>query len=662
MADDQYISVSQFNRMMKKHFDSNPSFRNVYVKGEVSDVYTSPIGHFYFTLKDKSSVIKCIIYNRFLKDIGFKIKEGMKLLVIANVTVYPPHGKYQLDVRSATEDGLGKLYVKMQQLKEKLSKEGLFDKEHKKPLSRFPKTIGVVTSKGGSVIHDIIETVNQNWPYCQILLFPSAVQGPAATTELVKQIRIADSYNLDVLIVARGGGSLEDIWSFNEESVVRTIFNVKTPVISAIGHEDDVTLTDMVSDKRASTPTMAASLAIEDKDVVKKDVDQLNSRLLSLMSSKIKDYRKELDFILSKSLFTDSNYVYASEKAAFINISSRFGNASSEILNNNRHMLENIKSAYVIRYPCKMQVDRSRSNLNELKNRLIDSMDLILKSNQSNLDKASNKFDFYSQNLLTSKKHELEMMERFFISNPCQSQIESSKSGLKVSHDKIINNINFRLNSNKKDFELLLSNFGNVSHELILKKSHKLDSIKNREIIRNPKKLYHSKRQDIEMMERFFISNPCQSQIESSRNSLKVSQEKVINNMNVRLKSNKKDFELLLNNFENESNGLILRESHKLDSIKNREIIRNPKKLYQSKKSELNSVKDERILKDPYLILDESKSEFKMNKEKLDKISQVIDLKKEQERQKSMYVKVIIAIVIFMIIIIILMFGGILNG
>ena len=662
MADDQYISVSQFNRMMKKHFDSNPSFRNVYVKGEVSGVYISQIGHFYFTLKDKNSVINCIIYNRFIKDIGFEIKNGMKLLVIANVTVYPPHGKYQLDVRSVTEDGLGRLYVKLQQLKEKLAKEGLFDKKHKKPLSRFPKTIGVVTSKEGSVIHDIIKTVNQKWPYCKILIFPSAVQGPSATPELVKQIKSADSSNLDVLIVGRGGGSLEDLWSFNEESVVRTIFNAKTPVISAVGHEDNVTLTDLVSDIRASTPTMAASLAIEDKEIVKKDVDQLNSRLLSFITSKVKDYRKELDYILSKSLFTDSNYVYSSEKDYFIKLCSRFDNASYGILNNNRHMLQNIKSEYVIRHPCKMQFSRSRSDLDELKNRLMDSMNLILNNNQSDLDKAANKFEFYSQNLLTTKKHNLEMMERYFISNPCQSQIERSKSSLKASHEKVVNNMNFRLNSNKRDYELLLNNFGNVSRELILKKSHKLDSIKNEGIIKNPKKLYHSKRKDLETVETFFISNPCQNQIESSRSTLDAFQEKIINNMKVRLESDKKDFELLLNNFENESKGLVLKESHKLDSIKNTGIIRNPNKLYQSKKSELNSVKEERIFKDPYLILDAPKAELKMHKEKIDKISQVIDLKKEQERQKSMYVKIIIAIVIFMIIFIILMFGGILNG
>ena len=593
MSEDQYMTVSQFNRNMKTYFDINPKFKNVFVKGEVSGAFTSARGHIHFTLKDKRSVIKCIIYKYDRKNIEFEIKDGMKLLVIANVSVYPPHGKYQLNVHSVTEDGLGKLYVKLQQLKEKLAKEGLFKKEHKKPLPHFPKTIGVVTSKGGSVIHDIIKTVNQNWPCCEILLFPSAVQGPGAAAELVKQIKIADSYNLDVLIVGRGGGSLEDLWSFNEEIVVRAIFNANTPIISAVGHEDDVTLSDLASDKSASTPTAAANMAIEDKDAVKKNVEQLNARILSVMSSKIKNNRKELDFILSKPLFTDSNYIYASKKTDYMNLFSLFEKASSEIVNNNRHILNNIKTSYVIRYPCKMQLNQSKNNLNELDTRLIDSLNSIRSNNRSDLEKATSNFEFYSQKLATSKRH---------------------------------------------DLEKAAGNFEFYSQNLIT-----------------------SKRHDLEMMERYFISNPCQNQIEASKVILKVSHDKVLNNMNVSLSSNRKDFELLKNNFRNVSEGLLLRNSDKLDSIKNRGIIKNPDKICLSKRSQLDGIKNERFLKTPYLILNPHKAELEKYREKLDNISQVIDIKKEKEKQKSMYTKIIIAFVIFIVMIILMMliFGGI---
>ena len=162
---------------MESQFKSNPNFRNVYVKGEVSDMFISAYGHLYFNLKDKKSQVPCIVYKWFRRNLQFDIEDGMKLLVIANVVVYAPHGKYQLDVRSATEDGLGQLYVKYQQLKKKLKKEGLFDDKHKKDLPHFVKRIGVITSKGGSVIHDIVKTVNENWPFCQVFLFPAAVQG-----------------------------------------------------------------------------------------------------------------------------------------------------------------------------------------------------------------------------------------------------------------------------------------------------------------------------------------------------------------------------------------------------------------------------------------------------------------------------------------------------
>ena len=258
---------------MESQFKSNPNFRNVYVKGEVSDMFISAYGHLYFNLKDKKSQVPCIVYKWFRRNLQFDIEDGMKLLVIANVVVYAPHGKYQLDVRSATEDGLGQLYVKYQQLKKKLEKEGLFDDKQKKDLPHFVKRIGVITSKGGSVIHDIVKTVNENWPFCQVFLFPAAVQGENSKTELVTQIARADNSDMDVLIVARGGGSIQDLWSYNEESVARAIFNAETPIISAIGHEDNTTLADLVSDKRASTPTMAASLAIEDKKNIMENIN-----------------------------------------------------------------------------------------------------------------------------------------------------------------------------------------------------------------------------------------------------------------------------------------------------------------------------------------------------------------------------------------------------
>ena len=494
----------------------------------------------------------------------------MKLLVTANVGVYAPHGKYQLDIRAAIEDGLGQLFVRYQQLKSKLAKEGLFDDKHKKELPHFVKRIGVITSRGGAVIHDIIKTVRENWPYCQVILFPAAVQGAGSKGELVRQIKRADSLNMDVLIVGRGGGSIEDLWSFNEEEVVRCIFECRTPVISAIGHEDDVTLSDLAADRRASTPTMAATFAIEDKNAILENIGHYNSRLITFMSSKIEDYKRQMEFMLSKSLFSDKTHVYRSKKDDFDDLCSRFDSSSAGLVKSNRLMLDKITSEYVIRHPCKMQLDTSRSSLNELKTRLLDVMDKTLNDSRVNLDKATNKFKFSSQKLLTSKGHDLEMLKSRYMANPFQDRIDFERYALDLINDRVLAQVNVNVDRNRKDFNLAYNDFMNASKGIIMKNSHDLDSIRKHGIIRNPQRICGVKRLDLEQL------------------------------------------------------------------------------------------KDKKIIRNPYLMLDSYKNELDIYKEKLDKINRVIVLKKEQQKQRQIYLTVIAAVVAVMIIILLIMFGGIL--
>lgn len=570
ISQDEYLTVNQFNKAMESHFKANPSFKNVHVKGEVSNRYVSPSNHLYFTLKDKQSQVPCIVYSWFRKNIRFDIEDGMKLLVTANVGVYPPHGKYQLDIRDAIEDGLGQLFVRYQQLKSKLAKEGLFDERYKKELPHFVKRIGVITSQGGAVIHDIIKTVRENWPYCQVILFPAAVQGAGSKKELVRQIRRADSLDMDVLIVGRGGGSIEDLWSFNEEEVVRCIFECTTPVISAIGHEDDVTLSDLAADRRASTPTMAASFAIEDKNAILENIGHYNSRLITFMSSKIDDYKRQMEFMLSKSLFSDKDYVYRSKRYDFDDLCSRFYSSSESLLKSNRVMLEKITAEYVIRRPCKMQLDTSRSNLNELKTRLLDVMKKTLNDNRVNLDNATNKFKFSSQKLLTSKRHDLEMLKSRYMANPCQDRIDFERYALDLINDRVLSQVNVNVDRNRKNFELAYNDFMNASKGIIIKNSHDLDSVRKHGIIRNPQRICEAKRMDLE-------------------------------------------------------------------HVRNKKIIRNP-----------------------YLMLDSYKNELDICKEKLDKINWVITLKKEQQKQRQIYMAVIAAVIVLMIIILSMIFGGIL--
>lgn len=667
---------------MKSHFEKDPIFWNVHVKGEVSGKFISGVGNLYFTLKDKRSEVHCIVYKRNRKNILFDIENGMKLLVIADVVVYPPHGKYQLSVKSATEDGLGQLFVRYQQLKKKLEKEGLFDNEHKKELPRFVKRIGVITSEGGSVIHDILKTVKENWPYCNVFLFPAAVQGAKSKGDLVRQIGRADNSNLDVLIVARGGGSLQDLWSYNEEIVARAIFNAKTPVISAIGHEDDTTLADLVADRRASTPTMAASMAVEDKNIIIENINHYNSRLITFVSSKIDDYKKQMEFMLSKSLFADKTYVYKSKWDDFDELRSRFDSSSMELIKSNRVMLNKIVSEYVIRHPCKMQLDVSRSNLNELKTRLIDAMQKTLNDNGVNLDKATNEFKFLSEKYMTSRVHDFEKLNSALMANPYQKHIDASKNTLDMIEDKLIGQINLNIKNNENNLRLLENNFNNYSKDLINSKKAMLNNVSSEYVIRNPCKmqidninanleifqnslndslkriltdcrdnleettkkfnfesemLITSKRHDFEIAKSNFSLNLCQNKIDSSRDAMNLAEEKIISQININVENNRNEFVLLKNKFNSNSNELILRNSHKLDSIKNSRIIKNP-----------------------YLMLDSHRNELDIYKEKLDKINQTLMLKKEQQKQKQKFMLIIVVIVALMIIMLFIMFGGIL--
>ena len=622
---------------MQLFFQKDSFFKEVYVKGEVSGANYSSKGNLFFNLKDKDSVVPCVILRKNRRNVDFEIVEGMKLLVIADVVVYRPHGKYQLDVFDVSEDGLGKLFIKYQQLKEKLTKEGLFNEEFKKDLPNFPKSIGVITSKEGSVIHDIIRTVNRQWPYCKLLIFPSQVQGAAATNQLVTQIKKADSFGLDTLIVARGGGSIEDLWCFNDESLVRTVFECETPVISAIGHESDNTLCDLVSDMQASTPTMAANIAINDKEKISNQVSNYNVRLLTFMSSKIDDYKKQFNYMISKQLFTDSNYIYGSKKRDFDDLCNRFEYNSKMLISSKKNILNEIKTSYVIRHPCKIQLDLANAKLNELQNRLIDAINLILKTNRANLDKASDEFKFSSNNYLSTQKIRLNNIKNSYsIQNPCKIQLNKYNNDLEVYRDRLIKSINYKLDSSTKNYENLLNRnlfnnpnliyenkvqelnkltneFKNKSNEIILTNSYRLDSVKNKQVIKNPNLIYINKTQELNQ---------------------------------------------LVNQFENKSREVILTNSYKLDSIKNKKVIKNPEIIFKTKHDDLDKIKEKSIIKNPQKMLNNYNQRLNVCKEKLDKIDQIILLKQEQEKQKSTYRKIIIVIIVIVILIIILLING----
>ena len=258
---EKYLSVTTLTKYLKMKFDKDPYLERVYLTGQVSNFRKRPT-HQYFSIKDDHAVIQATIWSGVYQKLGFDLEEGMKINVIGRVQIYEPSGSYSIIIEKAEPDGIGALAIQFEQLKKKLSEEGLFQESFKQALPQFPKRIGVVTSRSGAVIQDIITTVSRRFPVVDILLYPTKVQGEGAAEEIARNIARANQQeDLDVLIIGRGGGSIEDLWAFNEEIVVRAIFESRLPVISSVGHETDVTLADFVADRRAATPTAAAELA-----------------------------------------------------------------------------------------------------------------------------------------------------------------------------------------------------------------------------------------------------------------------------------------------------------------------------------------------------------------------------------------------------------------
>ncbi len=257
-----YLTITQLSKYLKYKFDEDVYLKKIYLKGEISNFKAHTRGHYYFTLKDENSRIAAVMFSFNNKNLKFVPNDGMKVLVTGKIDVYASSGSYQIYVEDMVPDGIGILYAKFEELKKKLSEEGLFDKEKKQKIRRVPEVIGIVTSPTGAAIKDILTTIKRRYPICKTILFPALVQGEEASNDIVNKIKLAnslkDTYHIDTLIVGRGGGSLEDLWPFNEENVARAIYESDIPVISAVGHEIDVTISDFVADLRAPTPTAAA--------------------------------------------------------------------------------------------------------------------------------------------------------------------------------------------------------------------------------------------------------------------------------------------------------------------------------------------------------------------------------------------------------------------
>ena len=282
------LSVGQLNDYIKARLDGDPHLRSIAIRGELSNYKMYPSGHHYFTLKDETGAVKCVMFKSAAVRLRFRPENGMKVIAMGSVTVYVRDGVYQLYCTGLVLDGIGDLYAAFEQLKARLGAQGLFDPAHKKPLPKFPGTIGIVTSSAGAAVHDMLRILRKRYPLTQVKLLPVRVQGAEAPAEIAGAIYYANQHSLaDLLIVGRGGGSMEDLWCFNDEMVARAIFDSQIPVISAVGHEPDVTISDFVADLRAATPSNAAELAVPDQDALRQTLDEMQNAMAVAMQSKI---------------------------------------------------------------------------------------------------------------------------------------------------------------------------------------------------------------------------------------------------------------------------------------------------------------------------------------------------------------------------------------
>lgn len=369
---DKYLTVTAVTRYIKHKIESDLNLRKIYLKGEISNFKAHSSGHFYFSIKDENSVIKAIMFSTHAKKLGFIPTEGMKILVTGSISLYEATGNYQIYVEELIEDGVGNLYIAFEKLKEKLSKEGLFDQKYKKQIPKYPTKVGIVTASTGAAIRDILSTIKRRYPICETYLFPCLVQGETAPIDIVKKLKQAENFGVDVIIVGRGGGSFEDMNCFNDEMVARTVFDMKTPVISAVGHEIDYTIIDFVSDLRAPTPTGAAEMAVPNLFDLNNLIKQYNIRLNEVIIKNI-NYKKLIMEKFKTSFVIKNPMLMFNTKKQQLDIKiEKINNILKDKITIKKEKLNLIKNSYIIKNPEIIYQNKQKDLLN-----LIEKIELL---------------------------------------------------------------------------------------------------------------------------------------------------------------------------------------------------------------------------------------------------------------------------------------------
>ena len=377
MMEQNIIAVSQVNEYIKFLLDRDELLGNLCVRGEISNYKVYPSGHHYFTLKDAEGALRCVMFRSSAQRLRFRPENGMQVIAYGRVTVFPRDGAYQLYCSALTADGAGDLYVAFEQLKEKLSKEGLFDPAHKRHLPKYPQTIAIITSAAGAAIMDMLRILGKRYPLTKIKLLPVRVQGAEAPAEIAGAIRYANRYRVaDLIITGRGGGSMEDLWAFNDERVARAIFDSEIPVISAVGHEPDVTISDYVADLRAATPSNAAELAVPDQQELRKKLSMMQASMEQSVQKTLKLSRQRLTGLAEKrALQSPLNYV-EDRRVLLDFLSTRLHAAGQKMLHEKKQRFVRLTAALDAMSPLKV-LSRGYSMVTDEAGTLVTSADTV---------------------------------------------------------------------------------------------------------------------------------------------------------------------------------------------------------------------------------------------------------------------------------------------
>ena len=509
--EEEILTIFQLTQRIKKVINLSPILRNVYAKGEVSKVVYHSNGNVYVDLKDENSVVNCVIFPRVHRGLGFKIKTGMHVLVKGTVDVYAKNrnSSYQFKINKLERDGIGNLYVEYRKLYEKLEKEGLFDDSKKKAIPEFPKRIGVVTAEKGDAVRDILSKINARWPLCEVLLFPSLVQGENAPSDLIRQIKRSENFDLDVLIVGRGGGSPEDLWCFNDENLARAIFACPIPIITAIGHKPDHSIADDVADLKAFTPTDAGEKVVPDINEIKTKINNMNRRISSKVKSQLELNKGRFNNVLKRPTFTNPYRIHEDKSQDVDVLRMRLRESSKDLIHSNRSYFNILKSSFIFKNPDKL-FEAKLSDYNQLVDKLSINSKNFVETKGRKLERLRDSYILTNPNVLFEDKSkdfnriksDLGYYSNNFIFNK-ERQLD------KYRDSYILNNPELIIKEKSRDYDNVLRDLKYSSNKLLKSKEDGLKEIKNNYIIKNPDKLLIYEKNTVGgYMEKLSVLNP----------------------------------------------------------------------------------------------------------------------------------------------------------